>query len=479
MDKSKVLNVWSSSVDSYTPHKQQPSAPSKASKNEKSIAVKVNCMSFCPFEEFGNFVVLGYSSGKIALAEIGTFGVTVGEEQSTEQQEVGAVAWTKSIQGQILAVSTEREDTLVLWRVKFDRRALRIHMRLLDVAFDCGREVRLCCLATLPAVPNLVATAGQSGIIYVYHKNYIFPSFKINKAHALKAHTSGKSLAKSLGICSLIFMDSTTLISAGVDDMKVKFWKIDYTYVGDGEKNLPMTNMLKMSATICSIALNNTNGLFVSCLDNKIYMYDLSNFLQKHLQTFTGYVAGKFSSISISPCGSYLASGCAQDNCIFIWETATKPHENPPDISPVLKLKGHKSSVQLVDWYRAKNDSNVFKLISASKDGDMRSWRANTDGVKEKLIKGQGCMEILDADYRERLTGESSKGCAFPQKNNQDALGEEAEVAPDAGDQKIERQSVTESAQRAGEVEEKSDESSGNEDETLPDDVWNKLSLMY
>jgi len=63
----------------------------------------------------------------------------------------------KDSQGQIMAVSTEKEETLVIWRVNFEKRSLRMHKRCIDVISESTNK-GLRCIATHPDVPGLFAT---------------------------------------------------------------------------------------------------------------------------------------------------------------------------------------------------------------------------------------------------------------------------------------------------------------------------------
>jgi len=44
----------------------------------------------------------------------------------------------------------------------------------------------------------------------------------------------------------------------------------------------------------------------------------------------------------------------------------------------------------------------MFQLLSASEDNSLRAWRHSED-IKETFVKGQGCMEILDNNYRKKM----------------------------------------------------------------------------
>lgn len=117
------------------------------------------------------------------------------------------VAWLKNSQSQIVAVSTEEAGTLIIWRVNFEKRQLKIHERWLDVGSEDLNKINLLrCIATLPNVhgilflrtfidfmllnyrlAGLIATAGTSGKILVYNKTRVFPSHIISDAHVVES----------------------------------------------------------------------------------------------------------------------------------------------------------------------------------------------------------------------------------------------------------------------------------------------------
>jgi hypothetical protein len=70
-----------------------------------------------------------------------------------ENHWVHALAWMKNGKGQIRVVSTEKDETVIVWRVNFDKKSLRIHSRCLDVISESTHKV-LKCIATHPQVPG-------------------------------------------------------------------------------------------------------------------------------------------------------------------------------------------------------------------------------------------------------------------------------------------------------------------------------------
>jgi len=53
------------------------------------------------------------------------------------------------------------------------------------------------------------------------------------------------------------------------------------------------------------------------------------------------------TGIRVSPCGSFIASGCTS-GCIFVWSTTGV--QKFAIVTPLFKLKGHLKEVNIVDW---------------------------------------------------------------------------------------------------------------------------------
>lgn len=152
----------------------------QGNKSAVQAKVRVTCFAICPFSQYENFVLLGDSKGNVALLEIDAQSGSsiIGEckrdslikftsytkiilfynfiAASTDDDSVKDVAWLKNSQGQLLAVSTEVAETLLIWRVNFEKRHLKVHERWLDIVQDDSNKTKeLRCIATLPNVNGL------------------------------------------------------------------------------------------------------------------------------------------------------------------------------------------------------------------------------------------------------------------------------------------------------------------------------------
>lgn len=138
----------------------------------------MTCFATCPFPQHENFVLLGDSKGNVALLEVNAHSGSsiIGEGERLfinsfvfnhfiicsiiavvtadgDGDSVKDVAWLRNSQGRIMAVSTEVEETLIIWRVNFEKRGLRMHERCLDVmSEESSTNKVLRCIATLPNV---------------------------------------------------------------------------------------------------------------------------------------------------------------------------------------------------------------------------------------------------------------------------------------------------------------------------------------
>ncbi|XP_038905419.1 denticleless protein homolog [Benincasa hispida] len=177
-----------------------------------------------------------------------------------------------------------------------------------------------------------------------------------------------KSASKS--ITSVLYLkDELSIATAGAVDSTVKFWD---------------TRNLKTAITLCqpkssdkdtrlhgiSSLSQDANGAFLSasCMDNRIYLYNVLQLEKGPVKSFSGcQIDSFFVKSAISPDASYLLSGSTDGNA-HVWQV-DKPHEDP------ITLTKHNGEVSAVDW----SPFEVGKFVTSSDDFTVRVWNSQNN----------------------------------------------------------------------------------------------------
>ncbi|GER47964.1 transducin/WD40 repeat-like superfamily protein [Striga asiatica] len=111
------------------------------------------------------------------------------------------------------------------------------------------------------------------------------------------------------------------------------------------------------------------NGVFVtaSCMDHRIYLYNVLQLEKGPAKTFSGgRTESFFVKSAISPDAAHILSGSSDGNA-YIWQV------NKPQCDPII-LKSHDGEVTAVDWC----PSETGKVATCSDDFTVRFWNIKT-----------------------------------------------------------------------------------------------------
>ncbi|KAI4387740.1 hypothetical protein MLD38_000146 [Melastoma candidum] len=180
--------------------------------------------------------------------------------------------------------------------------------------------------------------------------------------------------AASMSITSVLFLkDGCGMATAGALDSVVKFWdprnltlQLDQTcanYDSNDEKDKSLHGISSLSQDMNGVLLS------VSCMDNRIYLYDILRLEKGPVSIFTGCNIQSFYIKSvISPDSSYLLSG-SSDGCGYIWQV------DRPDADPiVLNCYSGPGEVTAVAW----SPTGLGKFATCSDDFTVRKWSVQT-----------------------------------------------------------------------------------------------------
>jgi denticleless len=271
------------------------------------------------------------------------------------------------------------------------------------------------CVAWDPNHQDLLATGSRDGSIHLFdlrvHEEWDDGLKMSNPVRAIPgAHQDlpkGKGRAKkgtpaAPGITSLLYPDALTygLVSSASADGILKFW--DLRCLTSGKKSRaakpkpppvlfsspidPTSLQGRRPRGILSLAAGRgpTAGyIFGLGADSQIHCYTLPSLTPDTSRRYTHpnlVSSGSFYvSISVSPCGRWLASGAnSKDGKAFIFDVATRPSEIN-HASRGVQLNGQVGEVGAVDW---AEDA----LATCADDGTVRVWRPDV-GVYRSCVQ--------------------------------------------------------------------------------------------
>ncbi|CAG9862850.1 unnamed protein product [Phyllotreta striolata] len=206
----------------------------------------------------------------------------------------------------------------------------------------------------------------------------------INSRRRNSKKTWTYSSAKS--VTGLAFQSSNTLISCGAGDGAIKIWDLRkhyniYQKQPKPKRVLPYPGNSAKNGYSNLFFDNDRLKLYANCLDNVIYCYNINNYDDIPISTYTGHSNTTFYIKSgISSDGKYLISGSSDDNA-YIWNTDFT--------EPFVKLTGHTAEVTSVAWSCGQNfiatcsDDTTHKIWTVENE----NWETNDGGGIVDILK--------------------------------------------------------------------------------------------
>lgn len=201
-------------------------------------------------------------------------------------------------------------------------------------------------------------------------------------------------------VTGLVFQDENTLISCGPGDGVIKAWDLRRSYSAlkkdpIAKHNLPYAGKSTLKGFTNLIADDSGTKLYASCMDSKIYCYNISTYTKEPSMVYSGLQINSFYIKScLSPDGNYLLSG-SSDERAYIWNL-----KNP---NPLVTLSGHNYEVTCVAWSEHQNcvEQGNFCIVTCSDDALHKVWRVGPEEIPEdERMFLRGRAEIQDNYFR-------------------------------------------------------------------------------
>ncbi|PKU63154.1 denticleless protein homolog B [Dendrobium catenatum] len=252
--------------------------------------------------------------------------------------------------------------------------------------------------------PELFVSGSRDGSFAIWDLRCKFGSHGVSRLSSTsvvkEAHSSShgrrtrRGQADSKSVTSVLYLkDDISIASAGAADSVVKFWDTRNLKSNISQACPDIKSFSKKEKTrhgISSLS-QDTNGVLLaaSCMDNRIYLYDVLHLSKGPKKIFNGSkITSFYVKSAVSPDGSHILSGSGDGNA-YIWRV------DKPESAPV-SLTGHEKEVTAVAWC----STEVGKLATSSDDYMVHVWN----------IKKESCISTRSpCSLRKRVTATPTK----------------------------------------------------------------------
>ncbi|KAL2500079.1 Transducin/WD40 repeat-like superfamily protein [Abeliophyllum distichum] len=269
-------------------------------------------------------------------------------------------------------------------------------------------------ISSHPTNQDLVASGSRDGSFALWdtrcsnsthQKLCVSPITTIHEAHlscGRRRLRHGK--AESMSITSVLYLkDEVSIATAGAVDSVIKFWDTRHLK-GPVIQACPYSESSAKEKRLHGISSlsQDLSGVFItaSCMDHRIYMYNVLQLEKGATKTFSGgRIESFFVKSAISPDASHILSGSGDGNA-YIWQVS-KPHMDP------ITLKSHDGEVTAVDWC----PSEIGKLATCSDDFTVRFWniqRSNYSNTRSPSSIRKRVMAMPRMKCRKLFVDETS-----------------------------------------------------------------------
>lgn len=397
---------------------------------------------FAKCEGQEHILAIANEDGKIALQDTNLRNEEPGGERALEgkQCHMNAVFDIEWMPGNMSLVSASGDHTARLFTVT------ESSLECMRIFNGHSRSVKTAAFRRTD--PAVFATGGRDGVIVLWDSRAYFGSNMAPRADncIVSGHAGGPGTPSgyrkrtratpkippnvcSSSITGLAFQDDNTLISCGAGDGIVKVWDVRRHYSSHNRDPLPKYSFPYAGTTtlkgFTNLLIDHTRmRLYVNCMDNHIYCYNISTYAAEPIQKYSGLKNDTFYIKSyLSPDGQYLISG-SSDEKSYIWNV-----DNP---KPLVRLCGHTVEVTSVAWMQTHQD---IRIVTCSDDARHKIWRVSPEEIDEDTkVQYRGHSEYCDS-YRQELAKVRLKSLEFTPRSIR-RLVEENEKTPNTIEKK-------------------------------------------
>ncbi|XP_062535284.1 protein lethal(2)denticleless-like, partial [Armigeres subalbatus] len=397
---------------------------------------------FAKCEGQEHILAIANEDGKIALQDTNLKNEEQGGERALEgkQCHMNAVFDIEWMPGHMSLVSASGDHTARLFTVT------ESSLECMRIFNGHSRSVKTAAFRRTD--PAVFATGGRDGVIVLWDSRAFFGSNMAPRADncIISGHAGGPGTPSgyrkrtratpkippnvcSSSITGLAFQDDNTLISCGAGDGIVKVWDVRRHYSSHNRDPLPKYSFPYAGTTtlkgFTNLLIDHSRmRLYVNCMDNHIYSYNISTYATEPIQKYSGLKNDTFYiKAYLSPDGQYLISG-SSDEKSYIWNV-----DNP---KPLARLIGHTVEVTSVAWMQTQTET---RIVTCSDDARHKIWRVGPEEIDEDTkVQYRGHAEYCDS-YRQQSAKVRLKSLEFTPRSIR-RLVEQNEKTPNTVEKK-------------------------------------------
>ncbi|XP_055610040.1 protein lethal(2)denticleless [Uranotaenia lowii] len=398
---------------------------------------------FAKCEGNEHILAIANEDGKVAIQDTNLRNEEPGGEKALEGEQchLNAVFDVEWMPGDMKLVSASGDHTARLWTLT--------ESKLVSSQIFNGHSRSVKTAAFRRTDPAVFATGGRDGVIVLWDIRAQLGSNMAPRADncIFSGHSGGPGTPSayrkrtratpkmppsgcSSSITGLAFQDDNTLISCGAGDGIIKVWDVRRHYSAHNRDPLPKHSFPYAGTTTLKgftnlLIDNDRMRLYVNCMDNHIYCYNISTYSAQPMQRYGGFKNGTFYIKSyLSPDGKYLISG-SSDEKSYIW--------NVKSSQPLVRLNGHTVEVTSVAWMQNHQD---IRIVTCSDDARHKIWRIGPEQIEEdEAVLYRGTAEYCE-NYRQEVVKVRLKSLEFTPRSVR-RLVERNETTPNTVEKKV------------------------------------------